>query len=103
MKILEEYMPYTSLSSVVKKIPDECSVKANDLGLNSKAAIFLQKACLSAMSKISKQNLTVDQNDVIFLHMFDSRWTAGNISDHDLEAYLRCANENFQNEFKNTC
>lgn len=56
MKILEEYMPYTSLSSVVKKIPDECSVTANDLGLNSKAAIFLQKACLSAMSKISKQN-----------------------------------------------
>jgi hypothetical protein len=56
MKILEEYMPYTSLSSVVKKIPDECSVKANELGLGSKAAIFLQKACLSAMSKISKQN-----------------------------------------------
>ena len=54
MKILEEYMPNTSLSTLVKKIPDECSLKPNDLGVGSKASIFLQKACLSAMSKIAK-------------------------------------------------
>ena len=52
--MIEEYMPHNSLTHFVKKIPDELMQKPTDLGLNAKAAIFIQKATLAAMNKISK-------------------------------------------------
>jgi hypothetical protein len=59
MKLIEEYIPYHSLTQFVKGIPDEyqADINKNLRGIPNKAEIFLQKAALATLSRVAKRHL----------------------------------------------
>jgi hypothetical protein len=57
LKIIQEYLPNHSMSNLVKKIPDDMAQMNNvETGLRSKAAVFIQKATLTWMNRVIKNN-----------------------------------------------
>ena len=59
MKLIEEYIPYHSLTQFVKSIPDEyqADINKNLRGIPNKTEIFLQKATLATLSRVAKRHL----------------------------------------------
>jgi len=56
LKLIEEYIPYLSLSSYVKRIPDQASKELYNT-IPAKTASFLQMAMLTAFNKVAKRHI----------------------------------------------